>query len=74
MTADRINAINAHDIDHMSALRMAVSEALGEHSPYNAEITVYDQHTGSYLLGTLFWDSETEGWRWDVSPYGKESL
>jgi hypothetical protein len=37
---------------------------------FDAEVTVFDE-SGSYLLGTLFWDPDQDDWQWDPRAYGK---
>ena len=36
----------------------------------DAAITVLDS-TGSYGLGEVWWDSESEAWKWDPKMYGE---
>ncbi len=70
--SDRSNAINSFDLEDMDKLRKRLVSSLKDYTIFDAEVTVYDS-TGSYLVGSLFYDVEADGWRWDVSCYGKDS-
>lgn len=66
---------NAHDIRDLSKAVARCEEFIGvmqQHHPIDGfELTIYDS-TGSYVIGTIFWDSEGEHLKIDLALYGRE--
>lgn len=65
--------MNVFDLRALTNIQAKVARVLKGEVLHQAEITVYDD-TGTYLLGTLFWDADQDDWQWDPRAYGRSEM
>jgi hypothetical protein len=76
MSDNKTTAYNAHDMRDLNKIverceGFIASVQESGHPIDGFELTVYDS-TGSYVIGTIFWDPEGEHLKIDLALYGRE--